>query len=43
MLPATWCGNWVGIQGLMEKTKALGLTANEPDAMSRRRSGGVHS
>ena len=22
-----------GIQGLMEKTKALGLTANEPDAV----------
>ena len=28
-----WCEQLGGIQGLMEKTKALGLRANEPDAV----------
>jgi magnesium chelatase subunit I len=30
---ATMCRQLAGIQGLMEKTKALGLSANEPDAV----------
>ena len=30
---ATMVQQLSGIQGLMEKTKALGLTANEPDAV----------
>ncbi len=28
-----WCEQLSGIQGLMEKTKALGLGSNEPDAV----------
>ena len=38
---ATMVRQLSGIQGLMEKTKALGLTANEPDAV-RASGGGVH-